>query len=321
MTTNDQPRHYTANYDGRDFPLATFDRDSYNCEDCVINTGCGYDIMLGIYPAHNIVIGRYNSIAKGLDLCVGNNHNYKALSTARIRNIKGSEPTLTTPRCLPNKAQIIVQNDVWLGHNVTIMGGVVIGNGAVVAANSHVVKSVPPYAIVGGNPAKVIGYRFSPDICEKLNLIKWWYWPEEKIAEYSDFFTADELSQDFLAKFYEPARLEWESIQPPPLPAELRNKAVTLYFIDEREHFSMWRNVCRRFYLEHDANSEEVLLLVQNSTSTEPVGEYLEQNQLLDKANIFLTTNLADERGLFKLATSYIANHELATVRRSEWQI
>lgn len=66
------------------------------------------------------------------------------------------------------KGTIIIQNDVWIGSNVTIIPGVVIRNGAVIARNSHVVSDVPPYAIVGGNPAKVIGYRFSSEQIEKL---------------------------------------------------------------------------------------------------------------------------------------------------------
>ena len=65
------------------------------------------------------------------------------------------------------KRQIIIGNDVTIGVNVTIMGGVTIGNGAVVGANSLVTKDIPPYAIVGGNPAKIIKYRFEDEIIEK----------------------------------------------------------------------------------------------------------------------------------------------------------
>ncbi|EGP5048105.1 CatB-related O-acetyltransferase [Enterococcus faecium] len=69
---------------------------------------------------------------------------------------------------IPTKGPIIVQDDVWIGDNVLILSGVNIGKGAVVAAGSVVTKNVPPYAIVGGNPAKVIKYRFSPEIIERL---------------------------------------------------------------------------------------------------------------------------------------------------------
>lgn len=64
---------------------------------------------------------------------------------------------------------IVIGNDVWIGSSVTIMSGVTVGDGVVIAANSHVVKDVPPYAIVGGNPAKVIKFRFfEKQICDLL---------------------------------------------------------------------------------------------------------------------------------------------------------
>ena len=65
------------------------------------------------------------------------------------------------------------------------MSGVTIGDGAVIAANSHVVKNVEPYSITGGNPAKLIKYRFTPEQIEKLLEIKWWFWDDEKINEIS----------------------------------------------------------------------------------------------------------------------------------------
>lgn len=80
-----------------------------------------------------------------------------------------------------------IGNDVWIGYNVTIMGGVKICDGAVIAAESVVTKTVPPYEIYGGSPAKKIGFRFNrPDgyyIIDRMMEIKWWEWPDEKIAE------------------------------------------------------------------------------------------------------------------------------------------
>ena len=70
--------------------------------------------------------------------------------------------------------QNIIGNDVWIGTGATIMEGTIIGDGAVIAANAHVVKNVPPYAVVGGNPAQVIRYRFTEEQIESLLKIKWW---------------------------------------------------------------------------------------------------------------------------------------------------
>lgn len=72
-------------------------------------------------------------------------------------------------------------NDVLIGSHSLILGGVTIGNGAVVAAGAVVTKDVPPYAIVGGVPASIIKYRFSQDIINKLQELRWWDWPEERL--------------------------------------------------------------------------------------------------------------------------------------------
>lgn len=80
-------------------------------------------------------------------------------------------------------------NDVWIGANVIIPGGIQIGTGAIVAAGSVVVKDVPPYAVVGGNPAKVIRFRFSEDQIEFLLVTEWWNWPIEEIIRNVDAFS------------------------------------------------------------------------------------------------------------------------------------
>ncbi|NBT48388.1 MAG: antibiotic acetyltransferase [Actinobacteria bacterium] len=84
-----------------------------------------------------------------------------------------------------SKGDIIIKNDVWIGINCTILDGVTIENGAVVAAGSVVVKNVPPYAIVGGNPAKVIKYRFSQDLIEEIENSGFWDLPIEEINKFN----------------------------------------------------------------------------------------------------------------------------------------
>lgn len=85
------------------------------------------------------------------------------------------------PDQLVLRGNTVVGNDVWIGARALIMSGVNIGNGAVVAAGSVVTKDVPPYAIVGGNPAKIIRYRFDASVIDKLQQIAWWDWPDDKI--------------------------------------------------------------------------------------------------------------------------------------------
>lgn len=83
----------------------------------------------------------------------------------------------------------IIGNDVWIGANAIILQGVTIGDGAIIAAGAVVTKDVPPYAIVGGVPAKVIKYRFSDEVILKLLQIKWWDKPEEWIIQKLEKFT------------------------------------------------------------------------------------------------------------------------------------
>lgn len=84
--------------------------------------------------------------------------------------------------------KVIIGNDVWIGSNATLMGGIKIGDGAIVGANSLVTKDIPPYAIVGGVPAKVIRYRFTPEQIEKIEKVQWWdkddEWLESRVKQF-----------------------------------------------------------------------------------------------------------------------------------------
>lgn len=81
----------------------------------------------------------------------------------------------------------MIGNDVWIGDNVTILGGNIIGDGAVVATGAIVTKDVPPYAIVAGNPARIIKYRFEKDIVDDLQKIQWWLWSSEQLKAAEHF--------------------------------------------------------------------------------------------------------------------------------------
>lgn len=109
-------------------------------------------------------IGHYVSIAKGVQFLLGGDHCYKRFSTYPFRSIFISDSVLETT----SKGKIVIDDDAWIGTEAFILSGVHVGKGAIVAARAVVTKDVPPYAIVGGNPAKVIKYRFSHEHIRKL---------------------------------------------------------------------------------------------------------------------------------------------------------
>jgi virginiamycin A acetyltransferase len=92
----------------------------------------------------------------------------------------------------PNKGDTIIGNDVWFGHESLIMPAVSIGDGAIIASRSVITKDIPPYTIVGGNPAKIIRKRFDDQAIAKLLNIKWWNWSIETITKHiADIVSAD----------------------------------------------------------------------------------------------------------------------------------
>jgi virginiamycin A acetyltransferase len=95
----------------------------------------------------------------------------------------------------PTKGDTIIGNDVWIGHKVIIMPGVKVGDGAIIATNSTVIKDVEPYSIVGGNPAKEIKKRFPEKRISKLLEIKWWDWDINKITKNVQNLTGNNIDK------------------------------------------------------------------------------------------------------------------------------
>ena len=96
-----------------------------------------------------------------------------------------------------NKGDIVIGNDVWIGYEATILSGVTIGDGAIIGAKAVVTKDVPPYSVVGGVPAKKIKQRFDAETIQKLQQLKWWDWPDEKIRQAIPYLKNGEIDQLF----------------------------------------------------------------------------------------------------------------------------
>ena len=130
----------------------------------------------------SLEIGRFCSIAAGVTIVLSN-HNLRFASTFPFATLSfGWFAQLAGVEDHVTRGKTAIGNDVWIGKSAFIMSGVVIGDGAVIAANAVVTKPVPPYAIAAGNPARIVGYRFPPAIIERLQRLEWWDWPRQKLG-------------------------------------------------------------------------------------------------------------------------------------------
>ncbi|PFB39909.1 acetyltransferase [Bacillus thuringiensis] len=120
-------------------------------------------------------IGKFCSLGEEVVFILGGEHRADWITTAPFNALFDEGAHVTTGQH-SSKGDIVVGNDVWMGYQSCVLSGVTIGNGAIIGAKSVVTKDVPPYAIVAGNPAKLIRYRFSKDVIEKLEHIDWWEW-------------------------------------------------------------------------------------------------------------------------------------------------
>ena len=151
----------------------------------------------------NAKIGAFCSISDHVFIG-GAEHPISRLSSSPVFcNVRHSGPKNKIAKFdFPKTEKTIIGNDVWIGHGVTIKQGVTIGNGAVVGSNAFVGKDVPPYAIVGGIPAKIIRYRFPKEVIDRLEEIQWWNLPDEKITEVVDLFHTKNPTLEDINRFF-----------------------------------------------------------------------------------------------------------------------
>lgn len=146
-------------------------------------------------PENRLIIGNYCSIAQGVKFLPCSDH-----ALDRISSYPFKAMLLTGEQEALSKGDIVVADDVWIGYGATILSGVRIGQGAAVAAGSVVTKDVPPYAIVGGVPAKVIRYRFEPEMIQQLLQVDYAQLDIALIREHQD---------TLYAPLTDPAQLAW----------------------------------------------------------------------------------------------------------------
>lgn len=159
-------------------------------------------VAAGGVNSAKLYIGSFCSIALGVKFILSGEHNMNTISSFPFRSLVVSNKPFLIPESL-DKGNIVIHDDVWIGSNAIICGGVHIGQGAVIAAGAVVTKDVPPYAVVGGVPAKVIKYRFSEEMIKELMKVDYSKLTDEMIVNHIDelYSPLNEVKQlDWLPK-------------------------------------------------------------------------------------------------------------------------
>jgi virginiamycin A acetyltransferase len=312
---NDEYQYMAFLKDGdpdKTFPLFTIGRDSY-----IITSS----LELNADPALvcNMHIGRYSSVAKGVSFMIDQNHDYRRVCQGRISGADYMRPTL-----IRRKGHLVIMNDCWIGEDAMIMSGVTIGNGAVVAAGAVVANDIAPFAIAAGNPAGVIGYRFSTEQINALQTIRWWNWSREKILSNRDLLYGD--IDAFIDRHLAEAEEELGRVGYVEIP-EIENVNKSrgrryLYIPDFEQDYPTIDHVIDSYVRAFSDTDNELLLYI---IEDELLEEKLDQlNKIFDRykdkncyVNLF-AGRVADERGLFCRADAYITNRSKENVRRMD---
>lgn len=176
-------------------PEFTMERYSYIDGDFVVNS-------YGRLGA-KISVGSFCSIARGVTFFLAGNHPVNFVSSypfGKTQSTRSWREGNFDDVFNCTKGNITIGNDVWIGANCTILSGVTIGHGAVIGANSVVTKNVAPYAIVCGNPGRVVRFRFTSEIIGGLLQLAWWEWDDDKIADAVEDIASPNV-EDFLSKY------------------------------------------------------------------------------------------------------------------------
>lgn len=143
-----------------------------------------------------LIIGKFCMIASGATFIMnGGNHLTQAITAYPFAIFGQGWEGAMEGKTYPYRGDTVIGNDVWIGHEATIMPGVTVGDGAIIGTKAVVTKDVPPYTIVAGNPARVIKKRFSDSEIEQLLAVAWWNWPIEQITRHINALTQGDISQ------------------------------------------------------------------------------------------------------------------------------
>lgn len=254
------------------YSLLSVDKESYIVGATIENSDEGW-LSTGRL-VHNLQIGRYCSLADEIFFLIGRGKDYLRVSTssAKVFLLDGIGEYKHH-----EKGSLIIENDVWVGYGASFMSGVTVHNGAIVGAKAHVVKDVPPYAIVGGNPARIVGYRFDEETIRKLLVIQWWYWPEEKIERNARCFYDTEM---FCKQFYDEAKYEIDNVIGE-VPVSEKDRYLLL--VDNEDNYSVTPDVIDEFMKKYSGDKEKELILYWIKSDEEINVKYLQSLKVISE--------------------------------------
>lgn len=182
---------YTSTYWPKKNPRYHFGKYTY-----------GVPTIFDVLKQYKLTIGNFTSISDNVMIFLDGDHRTDWISMYPPKGFAITHGKyLVSEKGHPkSKGNVIIGNDVWIGYGAKIMSGVTIGDGAVIATGAIVTHHIPPYAVVAGTPARVVKYRFSQTIIQKLLKIQWWNWPDKKIEKYVNMLLSPHVEK-FIQQF------------------------------------------------------------------------------------------------------------------------
>jgi virginiamycin A acetyltransferase len=303
---------------GKLFKAFSVDRDSYVVAMDISSASMVTD-DIGCQIGH---IGKYSSLGGRINCIMAMSHDYHSLYQGVIQEFATGMDRRHNGQIwkrIQQKGQILIGNDVWVGDGVTILGGVRIGDGAVIAADSVVVKDVPPYAVVGGNPARLIKYRFPEEVIRQLKRIAWWNWSSEELSSRKEDMQGEVA--DFAAKYDAPLSL-YPRKSGRFVPRLRADVPLLVYFMDFTDDYPVHTHVISSF-IETYHQSEAELLLCYNAEKQKDADAMQGIVEALEKymQHIPALINVCgispeDEEKVISEADLYLTNRDLLTLPR-----
>ena len=290
------------------FPVLSIDQNSYIVH-ADIQTGIDLHFAQG---CHCIAIGKSCSLADDITFMIDLNHDYKSVVQGDPAFLAGVEHIDKISR----KGTVIIQNDVWVGHGATIMAGVTLHNGCVVAAQAVVTKDVPPYAIVGGNPARILRYRFDQEVIAGLQKIAWWDWPEhlQRKCRMDFVLPAEEFVKKHLPQEDEISDIKSSA------PFTDEEKSVVFFPADVGEPFPLYPKILTAYFKKDRPDAELIIYLPEELSSQDHIDaieNILKKFESRDSYVTFQAGITLDEEMLFQEADFYVTTRSRNTVHRT----